>query len=462
MQELGKRFLILYSLTTFALVFALGCLVLYRGTEGFYFIQSPGHGSSLILNFLVFCISWLFIGLLILLSQFPRFAKRHAPFIIVFVVIGFAYLNAIREPHQVVYGDFRAYFLAAVDMTRGQAIQQMPDRLYLYPPLLATLLSPFVSFGLDRLVTAFHLSNYLAILLHSLLLYLVLQRYRFSRELAAVAILCILIANVPISRTLIYHQVNIHVANLILLSLLLYEKHNLLSALSLTLAVHLKVYPLLLLIPFVLRKEWRWCFWFVFAQLIIVLLTSLINSVTYYGQFFSQVTAVSEHALRNVSIDSFVYNTMRLFRIYPRGWDKLLIVAARVLLAAAILTIYFRLVHRSIFSTRSNQEIFNSYVILPVLMLAISPSIWSHHFVFLIPTMLIVFCCLREPLEWWLYLAAYVLIFLVPVYDIYPVSYHRLFAILLLVVLFRLLSKHPADGEPEWTVTLKTKLATII
>src|SRR5690349_14806935 len=123
MKTLGKRFLAVYLLATFSLTLGLGFMLLFRGVKGFYIIQAPGHGSSLILNFVVFCISWVFIGLLICLSQFPHFAKRHGAFIFVFVLIGFAYLNAIREPHQVVYGDFRAYFLAAVDLAQNRQIQ---------------------------------------------------------------------------------------------------------------------------------------------------------------------------------------------------------------------------------------------------------------------------------------------------------------------------------------------------
>jgi hypothetical protein len=464
MQNLGKRFLAVYSLASLLLGLGLGYLVLRHGSKGFYAIQAPGHGSSLVLNFIVFCISWILIGLLIGLSQFPHFAKRHGIFIFVFALIAFAYLNVIREPHQVVYGDFRAYFLAAVDMTRNQPIQQAPDRLYLYPPLLATILSPFVFLGLESLVKGFHLLNYFALLLHAMLLYLVLQRYRFSRDLAAIVIFVNLIANVPISRTLIYHQVNLHVANLILTSLLLYEKHNFLSALSLSVAIHFKVYPLLLVFPFLVCKQWRWLLWFLVSQAIIVASTSMLNSPYYYLDFIRQLKGLSETALRNSSVDSFLYNTMRLLGIDIPSWNQLLARALRLLLAVGILRVYYQLLDQRVFTggeSRNNRVILNSYVILPLLMIAVSPSIWEHHFVFLILTMVVLFSVLKNAREWWLYLTSYVFIFLIPVYDIYPVSYLRLVAIVLLIGLFHVVAKDQTDGEPGWFARLKTRFLSV-
>jgi Glycosyltransferase family 87 len=200
------------------------------------------------------------------LSQFPKFVRRHAAFLLVFVLIGFSYLNIVREPHAAGYGDFRPPFLAAVDMSLDQPIAQKLGRLYLYPPLLATLLSPLVPLGIHRVDLIFQVLNYIAVLLLMILLYLALQRYCFSKELAALARFGSMVANVPVSRMLHFHQINLHAANLILLSLLLFGKHNFWSACSLSLAIHLKVYPLVLVLPFLYQKEWRWCAWFAVAR----------------------------------------------------------------------------------------------------------------------------------------------------------------------------------------------------
>jgi hypothetical protein len=460
MQEWGRRFLWIYLTLTLGLALGMGILLLRYGSSGFYAIQTPGPGSSLVINFIAFCISWVFLGFLLYLRQFPRFAKRHAVFLVVFVLIGFSYLNTVREPHQIVYGDFWAYFLAAVDMSKGQPIEQDPTRLYLYPPLLATLLAPFVSLGMETLAKTFHLLNYIALLLLVVLLYLALQQYRFSRELAAIVLFCMMAANVPISRTLIYHQINLHVANLILLSLLLFGSHNFWSALSLSLAIHLKVYPLILVLPFLYQKEWRWCAWFAASQGVIIAATSVMNSPRYYLDFFSQVGGITETALRNVSVDAFVYNTLRLSDPTVRAWGKTIAHVLRLVLAAGVLSAYVQLSHQGTFLNEvgSRRVILNSYVILPLLMIAVSPSIWPHHFVFLMLTILVLFSALREAWEWWLYLFVYLFLFLVPIYDIYPMSYLRLLAIVILIALFNAVAKHKADSELGWFRSLKSRL----
>jgi hypothetical protein len=226
MKALGRLFLWIYLTLTLCCALVFGVLLLRYGAAAFKVIRRPTSSSGAGMDFVVFSVSWLFIGFLTCLSQFPQFARRHAAFLLVFVLMGFLYLNIVREPHTTGPGDFRPYYLAAVDMRQDRPIAQERGRLYLYLPLLATLLSPFVPLGMARLNLVFQVLNYVAVLLLMLLLYRALQRYRFSKEVAALALLGIMVANVPIERTLINHQVNLHVANLILLSLLLFGKHN--------------------------------------------------------------------------------------------------------------------------------------------------------------------------------------------------------------------------------------------
>ena len=91
-----------------------------------------------------------------------------------------------------------------------------------------------------------------------------------------------LAVNVPLLRTLAYVQINIHVVNLILLSLLLYRKHVFLSAIALALASHMKVSPLILAPAFLITRDWKWLFWFIIGIFGMVLLTSTINSFDYF------------------------------------------------------------------------------------------------------------------------------------------------------------------------------------
>jgi hypothetical protein len=314
---------------------------------------------------------------------------------------------------------------------------------------------------MDRLNLVFQVLNYVAVLLLMILLYLALQRYRFSKELAALALLGIMAANVPVARTLINHQVNLHVANLILLSLLLFGKHHVWSACSLSLAIHLKVYPLVLVLPFLYQKEWRWCAGFVASQGIIIVATSVLNSPRYYVEFLSQVSAMTEIAPSNVSVDSFLYNALRLFGLRPWAGEKITAHALRLLLAIGILKPWYQLAQRGLFAEApgGTRVILNSYVLLPVLMLAVSPSIWTHHFVLLMLTMLVLASILRAPWEFWLFGYTYVFIFLIPIYDIYLVSYLRLLGLILLIVLINGAATRPTEAAPEWFRRLNQQLA---
>lgn len=197
------------------------------------------------------------------------------------------------------------------------------------------------------------------------------------------------------------------------------------------------------------------------CQGIIIVATSVLNSPRYYLEFLSQVSAITETALRNVSVDSFLYNTLRLFELRPWAGEKITAYALRLLLAIGVLKAWCQLVHRGLFleDPGSKRVILNSYVLLPVLMLAVSPSIWSHHFVLLTFTMLVLGSILREAWEFWLFVYAYAFIFLFPNYDIYPVSYLRLLALVLLIILLNGAAKRPADSEPEWFSILNHRLA---
>ena len=67
-----------------------------------------------------------------------------------------------------------------------------------------------------------------------------------------------------------YVQVNFHVMNFILLSILLYKRRrrrdgqrpSFLSALMLALAVHFKASPVVLVLAFLLEFNWKWLLWF--------------------------------------------------------------------------------------------------------------------------------------------------------------------------------------------------------
>ena len=113
-------------------------------------------------------------------------------------------------------------------------------------------------------------------------------------------------------------QVNFHVVNLIIMGLLSFPRNILLSALALNLACYLKVSPLILVLPFILSKEWRWLVYFVLFTSGVVVLISLIHGFEYYGNFIYNLIHnpyAEIIAFRDFSIDSFMQATFTTFDI---------------------------------------------------------------------------------------------------------------------------------------------------
>ena len=282
--------------------------------------------------------------------------------------------------------------------------------------------------------------NYLSLLCFYGLLYKILRRYGFSGNCSALAVTVMLFVNVPLLRTLCYVQVNIHVANLILLCLLLCKKRVFLSALALAVAVHMKSSPVILVLPFILGKRWKWLIYFTVIMAGIVIWTSAMNGFEYYSNCLDNVRIIflkTWACYRENSIDSFVRATLRLFlgRRVAARFPILFLKAALLLLSMMIL---FLNTKRKTYYRGNNGEafIYNSFVVLIFLMMMFSPVVWEHHPVFIIFPFLLMLKKISGPGELSIYLAAYYLIFLMPTFDFYPLSYNRLLGVVLCYVLF--------------------------
>lgn len=460
----GRRVLWSWLVASGIVACALAVLVLSAGPRGILRVMGLGDGTAHAFRFLIFVIAWCWVTLILLLSQFPSLVRRHLLFLVVLTLLGFRYLDQVREPHAAELGDFPVYYQAAVKISRDEPIQGrevaqrtvgsdlQPGQLYIYPPLLATALSPFVFLSQDALGDAFHLANYAAVVLLVLLLYLILPRYGFSREMAAVCILLMLAVNVPLGRTLIYHQVNLYVLDLMLLGLFFFPRWLFLSALSVSLAMHLKVYPALLVIPFVFARQWRWLGWFAVSQGLIVGATSLIADPSYYFDFVRQISSLSETGLRNTSINVFYYNSFRIFGLEQATAQALLSHGTRLALLVAFTVAFVRLVRRGRLAHASPVEsvVLSGYVLVPLAMLLISPSVWEHHYVLIIPTVAVVATLLRTAGQIWAFALSYIFIFLLPVVELYPISYLPLVAVVLMVGLLHVIARRTPQAASTW------------
>jgi len=442
-----KNLLALYLIINVFLAIYLGILLIPGGTKPLKIVLQEGPHSDLRLTIFYTLISWFLLGSILVLLVKKIINKKTALFFICFYLFAFLYANVLRE--RINYGDIGDYVRAAVNLYNREPL---PLR-YLYPPLWASLLQPFVPLGEKFIIAVCMAANYFSLLLFFMLLTKVLNRYGFSHNFAAILTFVALSINVSVLRTLGYVQINFHVVNLILMSLLFYPKYSLFSALSLSIATHLKASPVLLVLPFLLKKDWKWLKNFLLTSLAIVGITSLINSFNYYADFIKNIMNIHNAnvlAFREFSIDSLVRATFRLFSLPPETTIYFIAGAKLVLLCTGLKVLALSIKNKSFFKgSLDNELIFNSYIVLIVLMMTLSPLIWEHHLIFLLMPMLILAKRISTLSQSIIYIALYILLFLIPTFDFYPLSYYRLLAVVVVFILFYRFSKK-SESDPEW------------
>jgi hypothetical protein len=295
--------------------------------------------------------------------------------------------------------------------------------------------------------------NVLAVTAFTGLLALTLARYCFDPRVSAGLAFAFVAINVPVLRTLVYGQVNLHVANLILLALLAYPRLPAWSALALALAVHLKTSPVVLVLPFVTEKNWRWAAAFAAWLAAVAAAIYAAHGVQPCLDFLRNARGVYEWtdlSFRENSIDSFLRSTAALvggpLSLVGRPPVRLLAKASVLALALAAAGTAIR---RGAFVTGrgAGSHVQNGWPALAVLMVLASPLVWEHHPVFTALPFLVVTRKLRTPGEWAAFSLAYCIVYLLPTFDFYPWSFGRLAGLLTLLVLLHRTSAGSGDGD---------------
>lgn len=436
-----KTFHVYLAVTASFLLYILAILI-FLGKGGFRTIFQRGPISDVPMTLFYTVSAWLLFGSVLVLLQKKDLTRDNLIVYSAFYINAFLYLNVLRE--KITYGDFWDYINAAANFSAGEPVNQR----YLYPPFWASILQPFLPLGRESMTVILKAANYASLLLFFVLLYRVCRRFEMSKTLSALAVFVLTVVNTPILRTLGYVQVNIHVINLILLSLLFAKKHVFLSALALSLAVHIKITPVLLVLPFLLIKDWKWLRWFVFNMGGIVLFTSLMNDIRYYFDlyFLKNVSTVMNAsgtiAYRDSSIESFLRATFYNLNL---NLDIAKYTAYILKIGLLLLTLWILkkiIKNRTFFQGEKRLEvIYNGYVVLLILMTMLSPIVWVHHLVFLIFPSLIFLKRLTRADEYSIFAVSYFTIFLLPAFNFYPFSYLRLMGVAFCFILLWKFSK---------------------
>jgi hypothetical protein len=293
--------------------------------------------------------------------------------------------------------------------------------------------------------------NFLSTLAFYFLLHRVLERYGFSPRLAAVVTTGFMLVNTPLLRTLVYVQVNLHVMNAVFLSLLLYRRYPFFSALFMALAVQLKTSPVVLVLAFLLERDWRWLAWFAIGNLLLASFTFFMDGIAPFLDVVHNVTRLAAGrtaVFHDNSFDSFFGFPSQVFAI-SSSQVHILVYGAKGLLAIAVLAVLWRVVRAQTFLVENGRDarLFNATPPLFILMTMAAPVVWEHHGVFLSLSFLLLLMKLDSPGGWYLFGLAYLLQFILPTFDFYPWSYGRLMAPLMCLWLIWRLSKGPAPSS---------------
>ncbi len=406
------------------------------GREFYSVFTQPGSLSDIYITFGSIALVWFSLGAILTLFSNKTFRMKYGIQTIYTWIIILLYINICRE--RTFYDDTYDYVFAAFDL-----IQNKPfNSRYIYLPFLANMLEPFARLGLKFSFGVFWASNIFSLGLFSILLPILLQRYGFSQRLAKLLVFLFLVVNVAVLRTLFYGQVNFHVANLMIMTLLFYPKYKILSALSLAMAIHLKMSPAVLVLPFLLQKDIRWLSWFTISMLGLASITLVTHGIEPFFSSWNNIQQLynfSSECFRDNSINSFIDSSAKFFGISFR-YIPIATTITKGILFAAMLWVMIACIKKETFQKeQATSIILNSSPILLILMLLASPLIWEHHPIFASLSYLIVILKLHTPTQWLLYCMAYFFTYLVPTFDFYPWSYGRLFSsIILTYLLYRI------------------------
>ncbi|HEY8156257.1 MAG TPA: glycosyltransferase 87 family protein [Myxococcota bacterium] len=269
---------------------------------------------------------------------------------------------------------------------------------------------------------------------------------RFARAVgmqatsAAALVALLLIVDNPLLRTLRHGQVNLWVLDLALLAILFARRIPALAGLALALSVHVKLYPLVLLLPLGLARCWRAIAWTAAACLLIVLAqTDLGRDWTPWRQFadFYSRAYPGEIAFRNSSFHSVAFNTLRfLFDLPPGSLRAPVRLAASAFSLAMALWLLLRTLARERAGGPAPDRLLANAADALAFSLLISQSVWEHHFLFALPLVILAIATRWQQRP----LAVAVSVFLIlgmPTFDLFPLSYHRAAGLLWLLAVTR-------------------------
>jgi alpha-1,2-mannosyltransferase len=383
----------------------------------------------------------------------PLVTLRRAVGVIAPILVSFLTLMVLVEAAAERSWDYRCYERAAKALWQGE--NPYAGTRYLYPPLTAQVLSGLHSLvllshgsatpaGEARWLEVFYLyqaSQIFLVQLAYLLLVRLLRQLGLAGARASVLTALLLCFNNPLFRTLEFNQVNLWVLVPVLAALVGYRRYPMASGVALALGAHVKLYPLLLAGALGVLGRYRAVAGAIVGVLAILAGQLWLSGTSAWLQYFQAArTLPAVELLRDSSLRGITASTIRL--LVP-GAAPALPYLVGVELALVLGWLGWRFLRRQ---TRTRGE--SAAGIAPpeasdgfematavdsiAAMLLLSPMVWEHHYVLALPVAAFALATRRRrhPRAVWLGTA---LIFVLPTFDVWIASAHRLAGLLLLM-----------------------------
>ena len=262
----------------------------------------------------------------------------------------------------------------------------------------------------------------------------------------------LLLFDYALLRTLRHGQINLWILDLSLLGILLAQRAPLLSGVAIAFAAHLKLYPLILLVPLAVVRRWQAMAWTIagFAAIAFVQ-TDFGRTWTLWEQYlgFASSGVRGEIAFRNNSLHSIFFNAIRFTIGDPRNRyrgevDFAVMLASLAFVLWFLIRVFSRaresrararaLPDASAAAALASSAYLGHAADALAFALLLSPSVWEHHYVLAIP-LAIWAVATRWGERSGAVVVGIFLMLALPSLDVFPLSYHRIAGMLLLLLL---------------------------
>ncbi len=358
--------------------------------------------------------------------------------------------------------DYIAFELGAKAIINGISPYINQETPYVYPPLVGQVMAfiypivthiPFLPIdnedqGWQIIFYLFQCCQFLLIILAYYLTYEFAKRMGLRSIPASIIVASLFLFNNSVVRTLNFHQTNLWILNSFLIAFLVQKSYPFISGFAVAIGIHIKLYPFILILPWIAMRRWLLLMATSIGIVTIAILqTNFRRDWTLIKYFLDYMKNVSKPTpYRNNSINSVVYNLFKIpNKLSNTSFDIVPIVVAVITLGILVwFTIRFiqrERIYKELekYETSGNQDSWNEKfrfyghsMDAIALGLLISPSVFEHHYIVAIPVALWAIIARKSDKPIPIAVGIF-LVFCVPTFDFFPISFHRLVGLIMIV-----------------------------